>query len=115
VDPQFKVYTQQHLDAIVGAQTQTGSWVNGIYYSSGRDGGFIGNTPPPSPAEFHKSLEAEVAPFKPNSWSLDSGEAQELIQLADDIYISAYEVWLRIPLAGDAPPDVVAWWKAGQK
>lgn len=115
MDPQFKIYAQQQLDAEVGAQTIYGQWVNGFYQSSGRDGGFTGNVPPKTPTQFHDVVAAETAQFKPDSWSLDEPEALAILAETDKLYVKAYAKWGQVPLAGDAPPAVVAWWNSVQK
>ncbi len=71
--------------------------------------GITGNTPPMSPAEFHKTLTdyTEYAPL--NDWSLDKAKADATIALADHIYVPYYAGWVNTELYADAPQVMVKW------
>jgi hypothetical protein len=106
MDPQFRSIVQQYLTSYIAPSTATAG--------SGREGGFSGNTPPITPTVFNERLRQETVAFKPNGWMLDAQEQEDLLALADKIYSSYYADWTTIPLAGDAPPEVVAWQKAAR-
>lgn len=97
-NPQFRNIVQQYLTAYIAPRTRT-------------DGGFAGNTPPPTPQDFRERLNQEAANFHFNSWDLDSLEAITLLDQASTIYMNAYGQWSMHPLAGDAPSAVVDWQK----
>ena len=104
---QFRAIVQQYLNDYIAPATSPAG--------SGREGGFVGNEPPVTPAVFHQRLSDEAKPYQPNGWSLDTAEAADLVALADKVYLSYYSDWAHIPLAGDAPPAVVAWWNEARK
>jgi hypothetical protein len=99
--PEFRNIVQNMLTSYIRPRTRT-------------DGGFAGDTPPPSVAVFTSRLRESAASFKFNSWDLDSVDAETLINLAITIYSSATNDWLSKPLAGDAPSEVIAWHKGAQ-
>ncbi len=77
--------------------------------------GITGNTPPMSPAEFHKTLTdyEDYAPL--NDWSLDKAKADVTIALADHIYVPYFAGWVNTELYSDAPQIMKDWQAAARK
>jgi hypothetical protein len=101
MSPQLRGIVQNDLTSRIAPSTAPAG--------SGREGGFVGNEPPISPAEFVAVLRQEVSPFKPNGWELDSVEVEDLIAIAQHIYTNYWVGWVTVPLAQDAPLSVVQW------
>jgi hypothetical protein len=97
VNPQVRDIVQNVLITSCAPHTRT-------------DGGYFGQTPPDTTAQFNTRLEDNLASFKYNSWDLASLDKLIAIQDGNTAYKNTYGGWLAQPLSGDAPPEVVAWY-----
>lgn len=102
MSPQFRSIVQNYLTSYIQPRTRT-------------DGGFAGDTPPPSPEVFQTRLEEEEKAFGKNAWDLDHIENLSLINLAVATYSVSTWAWLTKPLAGDAPAEVQTWYQENQR
>jgi hypothetical protein len=108
MNTQFRNIVQQYLTSYIAPSTAPAG--------SGREGGYVGNDAPITPDVFLGRLREETNAFKANFWELDAVEMADLLAKADHIYRDqAYANWASIPLAGDAPPAVVAWQKEARE
>lgn len=101
MNPQFRDIVQNHLTTAIKPNTRT-------------DGGYARDTPPPSLDVFMERINGDIASMRANKWELDFIEQINLLDMASRIYSFALADWIRIPLSGDAPAEVVAWQAAAR-
>jgi hypothetical protein len=107
MDSHFKISVQQLLTENIAPFVAT--------EDGGRKGGLVGNEVPWTPERFEEQLRAEAAPYKVDGWMLDAIEQEDVIADALIIYNRYYAGWVKVDLAGDAPPNVRAWQAEARK